>query len=157
MLGPQDEDAVASAAKSLLMYCFAVGLVRAGALRLVGRLSSLDVLVGFMLGSLLSRGVTGPATLEETAAACVMLVVVHWVVTTLAFHSERWGRWLKRPPVQLVKDGVCLRDNMRRARVSEGDLLEGLRHNGMDRASQARCAYLERDGEISAVRREEAR
>lgn len=138
--------------KSLLVYAFAVGLVRAGALRLIGRLSSLDVLVGFILGSLLSRGVTGRSSLEETAAASAVLVAVHWAVATLTYRSERWARWLKRPPIKLVEDGVCLRENMRRARVSEGDLLEGLRQHGLDSASRVRCAYLERNGEISAVR-----
>lgn len=155
MLGPDEDGPWTAAVKSLLVYAFAVGLVRAGALRLIGRLSSLDVLVGFILGSLLSRGVTGHASLEDSAAASVVLVAAHWVVATVTFRSERWARWLKRPPIMLIKDGSCLWDNMRRARVSEGDLLEGLRQHGLDSASRVRCAYLERNGEISAVRAEE--
>jgi uncharacterized membrane protein YcaP (DUF421 family) len=140
--------------KAVVVYLFAVGLIRVGALRLIGRLSSLDVLVSFILGSLLSRGITGSATLGETTLASACLVAAHWIMATVTYKSERWARWLKRAPVRLVEDGVILRDNLRSARVSEGDLLEGLRQQGTASLEKVKCAYLERGGQISVVEKD---
>jgi len=55
----------------------------------------------------------------------------------------------------LVKDGRLVHDNMRKARVSESDLLEGLRQEGgVDSVEKVKCAYLELNGEIKVVARE---
>ena len=140
-----------AAVKAVLVYLFAVILVRFGALRLIGHMTSLDMLVSVILGSLLSRGITGGASLGATMASSAALVAVHWLIATLTYASPRWARWLKRTPVLLIEDGVPLSDNLRRARVSEGDLQEGLRQHGTDSLRRVKSAHLERDGEISVV------
>jgi uncharacterized membrane protein YcaP (DUF421 family) len=149
-----DQTIVWAGLKAVVVYLFAVGLVRVGALRLIGRLTSLDVLVAFILGSLLSRGITGSASLGATMAASACLVAAHWLMATITYKSQRWARYLKRSPLVLVKDGRLVPENLKTARVSEGDLLEGLRQNGTDAVEKVKCAYLERNGEISVVEKE---
>ena len=70
--------------------------------------------------------------------------------------SNRIGcRTYSSAPVVLVKDGRLVHDNMRKARVSESDLLEGLRQEGgVDSVEKVKCAYLELNGEIKVVARE---
>src|SRR6187551_1793352 len=71
-------------ARAVLVYIMGVAVIRVGKSRLIGRFTSLDVIVGFILGSLLSRGITGHASLSGTFVASAALVAAHWACTWLA-------------------------------------------------------------------------
>src|SRR5438445_5897918 len=115
------------AARSVLMYGVGLAVIRIGKSRLLGRATALDVILAFVLGSLLSRGINGSASLSGTAVATATLVAVHWVLTALAVQHHRLGDLIKGHAHQLVSNGEILWDNMRRSHVSEHDLLEEMR------------------------------
>jgi len=140
------------ALRGVLVYLIGVIVVRIGKSRLVGRMTALDVLVGFILGSLLSRGITGSASLTGTAVASAAVIASHWLLTWLTCRSHRIGVLLKGDASLLVKDGQPLHDNLRAAHISENELKEALRLHGLDDIRQVRAAYRERSGEISVIR-----
>ena len=77
-----------------------------------------------------------------------------WVFAILAYHSRLFGKIVKGGPVLLVEDGHLLRREMRRTTVSQNDLGEALRLEGMvPDPSGVRFAYLERNGSISIIPR----
>ena len=51
--------------RSILMYLVGLAIVRAGKSRLLARATALDVILAFVLGSLISRGINGSATGRE--------------------------------------------------------------------------------------------
>lgn len=57
------------AARSLAIYAIGIAIVRIGKSRLLARVTPLDLILGYVLGSLLSRGITGSASLSGTAMA----------------------------------------------------------------------------------------
>jgi len=67
------------------VYVIGVAIVRLGKSRLIGRSTSLDVILGFILGSLLSRGITGHASISGTAVRSAALVAMHWWFTAVAY------------------------------------------------------------------------
>jgi uncharacterized membrane protein YcaP (DUF421 family) len=136
-----------------LLYLVGLALVRLGKSRLIGRISPVDVLVGFMLGSLLARGITGNASLSGTTTACAALVGIHWAFTRLAVGWHAFGNLVKGHAHLLVRDGQVIEEAMRQSHISMNDLLEQLRLNGVDEVRQVRLAYKERNGEISVIRR----
>lgn len=136
-----------------LLYLIGLALVRVGKSRLIGRLSPVDVLVGFILGSLLARGITGNASLSATTTACAVLVALHWMFTRLAVHWHSFGNLVKGHAHLLVEDGRVLPAAMRKSHISLNDLLEQLRFSGIEDLQQVRRAYKERNGEISVIRR----
>src|SRR5207237_10880577 len=79
------------AARAAVVYLAGVIVVRIGKSRLISRTTSLDVILGFILGSLLSRGITGHASLSGTILASTIIVVVHWLLTALACRSHSFG------------------------------------------------------------------
>lgn len=141
------------AARAVAVYLIGVVLVRFGKSRMLSRLTTLDVLIGFILGSLLSRGVTGHASMSGTIVASTALVAAHWIITWLAWRSHWLGDLIKGRSRLLVKDGKPLTDAMRRSHISHHDLMEHLRLNGVDNVEQVREAYKERNGEISVIKR----
>jgi uncharacterized membrane protein YcaP (DUF421 family) len=139
------------AARAALVYLVGLTVVRIGKSRGIGRLTSLDIILGFILGSLLSRGITGHASLSATAVGSVALVATHWLITFLACRSHRLGILIKGRSTLVVVDGKMQRDNMRRSHISEHDLDEELRLHGVDDLQRVKRAYKERNGEISVI------
>src|SRR6187401_655205 len=82
-------------ARGILMYLVVLAIIRLGKSRSIGRISPLDVLLGFILGSLVSRGITGHASLSGTAGSSAALVAVHWVLTRLACQWHWFGDLVK--------------------------------------------------------------
>ena len=66
------------AARDSLVYLAGLVVVRIGKSRLISRTTSLDVILGFILGSLLSRSITGHASISGTIVASAVIVAVHW-------------------------------------------------------------------------------
>jgi uncharacterized membrane protein YcaP (DUF421 family) len=139
-------------ARALLVYCVGIALVRAGKSRLISRANSVDVIVGFLLGSLLSRGITGYAALSTTFAASAAIVAAHWLLTRVIMDSKTLGGLFKGHSVPLIQDGELCPEAMQRSHISERDLLETLRLAGVESPSEVKRAYKERCGEISVIR-----
>lgn len=142
------------AARAFLLYVFGLALVRIGKSRLMAHHTPMDILVAIILGSLLSRGVTGSASLSGTAVSSAVLVACHWILTWIACKSHAVGNVVKGHVKLLVSEGAIDWNAMRGSHISEEDLREGMRHNGnVDDLSRVKRAYKERSGEISIVRR----
>ena len=141
-------------ARAILVYVVGLFIVRLGKGRLVGRASGLDILVGFILGSLLSRGITGHASLSGTIVSSAVIVATHWLFTWLGVRFHVFGNITKGHSVQLISDGLVLPANMKRSHISEHDLLEAARLHGVENRSKVAQAFKERSGDISVVKRE---
>lgn len=139
-------------ARAALIYLMGIVLVRIGKSRLIARLSPLDVLVGFVLGSLLSRAITGHASISETMAASAALIAIHWIFTWLACRVHWFGDLVKGTSSLVIKDGKPIEAALRRHHLSQGDVEQQIRQCGIRDISEVECAYKERSGEISVVR-----
>jgi uncharacterized membrane protein YcaP (DUF421 family) len=142
------------AARAILIYFVGLMIVRIGKSRLIARITSVDIILGFILGSLLARGITGNASISGTTVASAAVVACHWLFTALACRWHAFGTLLKgrylRP---LIIDGKLQFETMRRSHLSEHDVMEELRLNGIEEISEVAHAYTERNGEISVIRR----
>lgn len=138
-------------ARAVLVYLMGILIVRMGKSRIVSRTTSLDVIVGFILGSLLSRGITGSASLSATFVSSAAIVACHWFLTWGLIDSDFLGRVVKGNAYPLAEKGELIRPAMRRAHMSEHDLYEGLRLHGVEDLSRVARVYKERNGEISVI------
>jgi len=141
------------AARAAVVYLIGLIIVRIGKSRLISRLTALDVILGFILGSLLSRGITGHASISGTAVASAVLVFMHWLFTRLAYRWHAFGMFIKGHVRTLVIDGQLQYDAMRQSNLSEHDVMEELRLHGVDDVSHVARAYKERNGEISVIKK----
>jgi len=64
------------AGRSQVMYVIGLIVVRAGKSRLLARATALDLILAFILGSLISRGINGSASLSGTTVAVATLVAL---------------------------------------------------------------------------------
>lgn len=140
--------------RAIVVFFYLLFLLRAGVRRMSGRFAAYDIVLAVLIGSVLSRALTGNSRFVPTMAAAAVLVILHWLVARLTFERGALGWLFKGREDVLIRDGVLQRDAMRRAAITDADLLEALRSGaGTDDLSQVRLAYLERSGRISFVRR----
>jgi uncharacterized membrane protein YcaP (DUF421 family) len=140
-------------ARGVAVYLGGILIVRFGKSRLIGRATALDVILGFLLGSLLSRGITGSAAISTTLASSAAIVAAHWAVTALTTRHSWLADLFKGHSFRLVEDGRVDERALRRAHLSRDDLQEGLRVSGVQQLDEVRLAVKERSGEISVVKR----
>lgn len=139
--------------RTLIVFAVAVVLARAGARRFLANNAGFDIMVAIVLGSVLSRGINGQAAFFPSLGASILLVGLHHLLSTLAFHSHWFSQLVKGRPRVLVRDGEVDRAEMRRAKITDDDLDENLRLNGSiaDTGDVAE-ARLERNGSVSVVK-----
>ena len=143
------------ALRAVLVYLAAIVLVRLGEKRFLGNFAALDIILGFMLGSVLAGAITGSTGFFETIlGAALILVFMHWLFAQLAYSSERIADVIKGDPRVLVREGQFQRDAMRASHITEEDLMAVVRVKGqLDDVQKIAEARLERNGEISVIER----
>jgi uncharacterized membrane protein YcaP (DUF421 family) len=141
------------ALRAAVTFAVTLVIVRLGKKRLMGGNTAFDVIVGVIIGSTVSRGLTGNAPLASTLAAAAAIVAMHWTVSALAVRGRWFSRLAKGEPVLLVSEGRIDPDALRRAHMTEGDLEEALRSQGMSDIESVAEARLERSGRVSVIER----
>ena len=137
--------------RAILIFVLGVLIVRFAATRAFGKWSALDIIFAVIVGSNLSRALTGSAPFLPTVTATVILVALHGL---LAMGAARWS-WLstltKGASVQLVRDGEMDETAMRRCGIGQGDMRMALRDAGHADLETVRSVSLERNGSISVI------
>lgn len=150
---PRDLALSQMAARALLIFAAALVMLRLAHKRFFARRNALDVLLTLVIASTLARAINGNAALFPTIAIGFLLVLVHRAVSWAAARFGAVARLVKGSSNPLVEDGEVNGAMLRRHDLSQEDLEEDLRLKGVDRADAVRRATLERNGEISVIRK----
>lgn len=141
--------------RAFVVFVLAIGMIRIGNKRFMGKNAALDVLLGIVFGSMVSRAITGNAPFLPTLVASLVLVLLHWLMSAIAFRSKGFGTLVKGRDSTLVRDGEIQWEAMRKAHLTEHDLQEALRNSGKQPdVSQVASAHLERNGDVSIIMRD---
>jgi uncharacterized membrane protein YcaP (DUF421 family) len=137
--------------RGIVIFLFSLLLVRLGDKRMFGKSTTFDIVLSIILGSLLSRAITGNAPFFPTVITSAALVGLHMVLAQLAVYTHI-GKFIKGGEKQLVKDGRLLKEAMKSQQITEHDLLEAVRQKGRTQhLEEVDAAFLERDGTISII------
>jgi len=140
--------------RGIVVFVVALMAVRCADRRFLSGKTAFDAVLAFILASMLARAVNGSAAFFPTLGGAFVLVGLHRAVAELSRRSHRFGILVKGRSDVLVRDGLTNTEAMVKNRVSQHDLLEDLRLNGnVGSVDHARLAVLERNGQISVVRR----
>ena len=155
LIGPDNGDASALqlCARAVILLAFGVLCIRIAGRRTFSQASPLDIVVAVVVGSNISRAMTGKAPFWAALAATLVLVVLHRLLARATLHWSVLADWLKCRPVTLVQNGVCDHAAMAKHGVSHADLLSGLRMQQVETVQEVKLATLEGGGKISVLRR----
>lgn len=142
--------------RAIVVFAFSVMLVRLGSKRFISGNTAYDVILGVMLGSIISRAITGQSPFLPTLCAALVIVVLHRLFSRIAVSLDDFGTLIKGNTRVLVQDGEVDWEAMKLSNLSRNDLLEALRlRENLSDWEKIKLARLERNGEISFIRRDE--
>jgi uncharacterized membrane protein YcaP (DUF421 family) len=151
-LKSEDIGVVQMGLRAAIVFVATVAIVRLGKKRFLGRATAFDVILGIMLGSIVSRAVTGNAPFVPALAAAAVLMLMHWLFSAIALRWHGFGALVKGRPRLLVRDGRREDDAMRASHMTEHDLWEDLRGKSVSRLDEVAEARLERSGQLSVIK-----
>ena len=139
--------------RAVIIFAWAITLYRVLPRRAFGSNATLDIVVVVVMGSTLSRALTGNAPLLPALAATTTLGMLYFVLSFVARRFDPVSRLVKGRPIRLIRDGEIDRKALHGAQLGERDLTESLRLKGIGEVAEVAEAYIERNGELSVIRK----
>ena len=137
--------------RALIVFLFGLICVRIAGRRTFAQATPLDIIVAIVVGSNLSRIMTGKASFFGGLAATLLVVILHRALSMATLRWNLLAAFVKSAPVVLVRDGQIDWAALRRHGISREDLEEGLRMEQETDCQDVRLATLEGGGKISVV------
>ena len=136
--------------RAAVVYLFLWFITRVIGKRELGQMSAFELVLLVTMGDLIQQGVTQ----EDYSVTGAMLAVGTFALLIVTFSYLSWRFPRSRPglegvPVVVVKDGRMLDGVMRLERLSDTELQEALREQGIDDLAGVRVGILEPDGKFS--------
>ena len=151
----KDLNASQMGCRALVVFVFALVLIRIAGRRSFGLKRSLDNIIVILLGSVLSRAIVGASPFVATIAACLVLVVLHRLCAWAGIHNRLFSKWINGDKIAVYKNGHFLRENMNKALVHKEDVLEEVRLRALtETLDKIDTVYMEKSGELSAVKKD---
>jgi uncharacterized membrane protein YcaP (DUF421 family) len=140
--------------RAVIIFVMTIVIVRVGHKRFLAKRSAFDVVLGFILASLLSRAINGSARFFETIACGFFLVLLHRFLGFLALYSETFENLIKGNEQSIIDNGKLDEIAARRHSITQKDLEEDLRLEvGTEDITKIHFAKIERSGQLSAARK----
>ena len=143
------QPAVYAALKALALFATAVTAFRLVLRRTIAQFTPFDWVTAVAVGAIVGRTATAADTSWLTGTAALLtLIAAHDLVARLRLIP--WVRRLVDPPVRvLISDGRVDDANLKRCRLTRGDLDAVLRQHGHRTAADVRLAVFETKGVVS--------
>ena len=148
-----------SVIRAAAVYVVLLTLFRLTGRRSLRQATPFDLVLLLVVGEATQQALLGEDfSLVNAGVVMVTLLLIDIGLSLLKLRSRTAARLIDGVPTILVADGRPVGDRLRRARVSEEDVLESARlSHGLTRMEEIRWAVLETDGQISVVPRERGR
>lgn len=138
----------------VLAYVTLIVFLRISGKRTLSKMNAFDLVVTVALGSTLATVLlTKDVALADGALAFALLIGLQFVITWSSIRSEWIRRLVTGEPRLLFYHGEFLSAELRRARVTDEEILAAVRAAGLASLEDVDAAVLETDGSFSIVRK----
>lgn len=137
------------------IYCTVILFTRIAGKRSFSKMSSFDFAMTIAIGSIIgSTLLLASVNLSTGIAGLASVYILHQLVAYLR-RFPAFGNIIENKPLFLMKGPQVLEDNLKRARVTKGDLRAKLREANITRLSQVKAVVFETTGDISVLHAQE--
>jgi uncharacterized membrane protein YcaP (DUF421 family) len=156
-LEPKDLTFLQISLRGIIVFVATLAMVRVGHKRSLARKTAFDAVLIVILASVLSRAINGSAAFFATLGGSLVIVLVHRLFASIAYHSHWFGCLIKGSPEVIVENGELVLRTMRANHISKHDLDEDLRLDAeLDDISKIKVARVERSGDISFIKKDQS-
>jgi len=136
--------------RAFVMFLLILLLVRVVNRRELSKMEPYDLVLLIVLGDLVQQGITqNDYSITGASIVIVTMTLLSIFTAYVAYRLPRFGRVLDGEPVILLENGRPLEKNLRRERISLGELAAEARQNDISDLGTVRYAVLETSGSIS--------
>jgi len=137
-------------------YMFLVLIVRIVGRRPGKQLTPFEFVLIFYLGGLTLTGMVGlEASLTNAVTQILTVAACHYGLAWLRFRFDRFRQLLDGSPLVLLEKNDWRSETLRRMRITDDDVMDMAREQGIKDLSGIKTAILETFGEITIVPSEE--
>lgn len=142
--------------RAAAVFFFLWFITRVSGKRELGQMSAFELVLLVTMGDLIQQGVTQ----EDYSVTGAMLAVSTMALLIVFFSYVSWRfprtrRLLEGQPVVVVQDGAMREDAMRYERLTDTELHEALRQQGIEDVGKVKVGILEPDGNFSFFTQQE--
>lgn len=136
---------------AVVIYLAVIVFTRMAGKRSFSTISSFDFAMTVAVGSIIATTVlSAEVSLPEGVVGMGSLYLLQVVVASL--RKKTWlNRQIDNSPMLLMQGDQILRENLRKARLTEGDLRSKLREKNVLQLSQVRAVVFETTGDVSVL------
>jgi uncharacterized membrane protein YcaP (DUF421 family) len=136
--------------RAFVMFMLILLLVRVVNRRELSKMEPYDLVLLIVLGDLVQQGITqNDYSITGASIVIVTMTLLSILTAYVAYRLPRFRRVLDGEPVILLENGRPLEKNLRRERISLGELAAEARQNDISDLATVRYAVLETSGSIS--------
>lgn len=148
-------DTLQMSLRGVVFFLYCLLLIRLSGRRSFGLRNPMDNIIAILLGAVMSRAVVGASPLLPVAICCLIVVLLHRSFGWLIVRYPWFSHLVEGNKIPLFKNGRIEKKNLSRALLSEEDVMQGIRKSAItDDLGLIDKVYLERNGEISAVKKQ---
>lgn len=137
----------------VLSYAALIIMLRISGKRTLSKMNAFDLIVTIALGSTLSPVILdNKIALAEGVLALALLIFLQFIVTWWSVRSRAISGLIRAEPTLVAHQGEFCRGAMQDMRLTEGELMQALREQGLFDISQARSVVMETNGELSVIK-----
>lgn len=140
--------------RPVLVYVFLIIVIRLAGRRELAQLNSFDLIVLLMLANTVQNATIGnDNSMVGGLIGVSALLLANYIVVRFLYAHPKVDHLLEGGPTPLIRDGRILHRNLAREAITEGELTEAIRKQGLGSAAEVAEAVLETGGVISVVPR----
>jgi uncharacterized membrane protein YcaP (DUF421 family) len=140
--------------RATVVFFFILLVTRVVGRREIGELEPFDFILLIVMGDLVQQGITqSDMSVTGTLIVISTIALLSMFVSWLSFRFRFLRRYSQGEPIVLVRDGRPIERNMRRERITLGDIQEQMRQSQLMSLDELEWAILEDDGKISCIPR----
>jgi uncharacterized membrane protein YcaP (DUF421 family) len=142
-----------SVIKATVVFFALWAILRVSGRRTLGEMTAFDFVLFMIIGGSTQRAITGQDySLMNALLLVATFVTLDVALSILELKSPFFRRVLNAMPMILVENGCPMTERMKRARITQDNILESARRlQGLERIDQIKFAILEATGEITIV------
>lgn len=138
-------------ARGTVLYLAILVLMRFMPRRTGGELAIMDLVFVLLIANAAANALGDYSAVPDGLVLVATFMAWNYALNYLSFRFPFIERLTSPQPLQIVRKGKLLRRNMRREFITEEELMDHLRQEGITAVADVDAAFLEGDGKISVI------
>jgi uncharacterized membrane protein YcaP (DUF421 family) len=138
--------------RALIVGAYLLVVTRASGKRVITQATPFDFIVALIIGDLVDNALWSEVSLAAFAAAAGSIIVVDLILKIVAFRSDRFFTFINGKSSIVLRDGVADQQSLRHEQLTEEDVDEFLRLDGIADRREVKLAVIEEAPKLSILK-----